>query len=126
MIELDFSKGDGLITAIAQDWRSGEVLMVAHINKEAWEHTLSSGLATYWSRSRKELWIKGMSSGHTQKVIEILVDCDIDAVVLKVEQLGGAACHKGFRSCFHRKVDGDSLQLIAEPVFDPATVYKKG
>lgn len=126
MIELDFSKGDGLITAIAQDWRSGEVLMVAHINKEAWEHTLSSGLATYWSRSRKELWIKGMSSGHTQKVIEILVDCDLDAVVLKVEQLGGAACHKGFRSCFHRKVDGDSLQLIAEPVFDPATVYKKG
>lgn len=126
MIELDFSKGDGLVTAIAQDWRSGEVLMVAHINKEAWEHTLSSGLATYWSRSRKELWIKGMSSGHTQKIIEILVDCDLDAVVFKVEQLGGAACHKGFRSCFHRKVDGDSLQLIAEPVFDPATVYKKG
>jgi len=127
MVELDFSKSaDGLIPAIAQDAETGDVLMLAYINKEAWEKTLQTGIATYWTRSRKKLWIKGESSGNIQKVKEILVDCDLDTVIFKIEQVGGAACHEGYRSCFFRRLEADgSLTVIGERVFDPAEVYKK-
>lgn len=124
MIELDFSKSDdGLIPAIAQDEKSGEILMLAYINEEAWQKTLETGKAHYWSRSRQQLWLKGESSGNVQLIREITVDCDMDTVVYKVEQLGGAACHKGYRSCFYRRVDGDDLIPCSELVFDPAEVY---
>ncbi|MCF7854120.1 MAG: phosphoribosyl-AMP cyclohydrolase [Candidatus Pacebacteria bacterium] len=126
MIELDFSKSkNGLIPAIAQDSADGKVLMLAYINKEAWEHTLRTGTATYWSRSRNKLWIKGESSGNVQRIKEILVDCDEDTVVFKVEQVGGAACHLGYRSCFFRKVEDDKLVTVGQKVFDPEQVYKK-
>ena len=126
MITLDFNKSDdGLIPAIAQDYRTGEVLMLAYINNEAWQYSLDTGNATYWSRSRQKLWKKGESSGHVQKIKEIYVDCDQDTVVFKVEQIGGAACHKGYASCFYRRVEGDELVTVAEPVFDPDEVYKK-
>ncbi len=126
MTELDFTKSvDGLLPAIAQDYATGEVLMLAYINKLAWEKSLETGTAHYWSRSRQKLWLKGESSGHVQKIHEILVDCDADTVVYKVEQLGGAACHTGHRSCFYRVVDGDDLRVVGEPVFDPAEVYGK-
>ena len=125
MIELDFSKSpDGLIPAIAQDFRTGEVLMLAYMNRESWEKTLESGTATYWSRSRGKLWIKGETSGNVQKIREIYVDCDEDTVVLKVEQIGGAACHLGYPSCFFRRVQGDRLEVCQERVFDPDRVYK--
>ena len=125
--ELDFSKSaDGLIPAIAQDYETGDVLMLAYINKAAWETTLETGIATYWTRSRRKLWVKGESSGNIQKVKEILVDCDLDTVIFKIEQVGGAACHEGYRSCFFRRVEKDgSLSVIGERVFDPADVYKK-
>lgn len=125
-MHLDFSKtADGLIPAIAQDWKTGEVLMLAYINEQSWKHTLETGKATYWSRSRKKLWVKGESSGNVQFVKEILVDCDLDTVVFKIEQIGDAACHEGYRSCFFRRVEGDDLVVIGERVFDPADVYKK-
>ena len=126
MITLDFSKSaDGLIPAIAQDYQTGEVLMLAYINIEAWQYSLDTGNATYWSRSRQKLWKKGESSGHVQKIKDIYVDCDLDTVVFKVEQIGGAACHKGYASCFYRKIEDDRLVTIAEPVFDPKKVYNK-
>jgi phosphoribosyl-AMP cyclohydrolase len=125
MIELAFAKdANGLLPAIVQDHQTGEVLMLAYINKLAWEKTLETGKAHYWSRSRSNLWLKGETSGHVQLIKEILVDCDQDTVVYKVEQLGGAACHTGYRSCFYRKVNGDQL-TVHEParIFDPAAVY---
>ena len=111
---------NGLVVAIAQDYRTGEVLMCAYMNPEAVEETVKTGIAHYWSRSRKKLWKKGESSGHTQKVHEILVDCDADALLLKVEQVGGA-CHMGYRSCFYRRADG---KIVGEKLFDPDKVYK--
>ncbi len=123
MIELDFEKGSGLVPVIAQDWKTGEVLMLAYINEAAWKETLKSGYATYWTRSRKKLWRKGEESGNRQIVKEILVDCDADTVIFKVEQIGGAACHEGYRSCFFRKVENDQLIVTGERVFDPAKVY---
>ena len=125
MMTPDFEKCGGLIPAIAQDAETGEVLMLAYMNQEAWEKTLKTGKATYWSRTRQELWIKGQSSGHQQIVKEIRVDCDADAVLLKIEQLGGAACHTGHRSCFHKRVENGSVRIIGEPVFDPKEVYGK-
>ena len=127
MFQLDFSKSaDGLIPAIAQDWQTGEVLMLAYINQEAWEKTLQTGIATYWTRSRRKLWVKGETSGNVQKVKEILVDCDLDTVIFKIEQVGDAACHEGFRSCFFRRVEADgSLTVVGQRVFNPADVYKK-
>ena len=125
-IELDFAKSkDGLLPAIVQDAASGEVLMLAYINKESWEKSLETGKAHFWSRSRQQLWLKGESSGHVQLIKETLIDCDQDTVVFKVEQLGGAACHKGYGSCFYRLVKDDGLHIISERVFDPAVVYKK-
>ncbi|WP_420208528.1 phosphoribosyl-AMP cyclohydrolase [Candidatus Electronema sp. JC] len=124
MLELNFTKGtDGLLPAIAQDAATGEVLMLAYINEESWRKTIETGKAHYWSRSRNKLWLKGESSGHVQMVKEILVDCDLDTVVFKVEQLGGAACHTGHKSCFYRRVQGEELLVQGEPVFDPAKVY---
>ncbi len=124
MIKLDFSKSpDGLIPAIAQDYQSGEILMMAYINQESWEYTLASGNATYYSRSRKKLWKKGESSGNVQKIKEILVDCDEDTVIFKVEQIGGVACHTGHRSCFYRRVDGENLKEIAPVIIPPEEMY---
>ena len=125
MIELAFTKDpSGLLPAIVQDHRTGEVLMLAYINELAWRKTLETGKAHYWSRSRRSLWLKGETSGHVQLVHDIFVDCDLDTVVFKVEQLGGAACHTGYRSCFHRRVAGDELVVHeTEKVFDPTAVY---
>lgn len=125
MVKLDFAKGDGLVPAIAQDWETGEILMLAYINEEAWNETLKTGNATYWTRSRKKLWRKGEESGNVQRVKEIFVDCDEDTVIFKVEQIGGAACHEGFRTCFFRKVDGNVLKVIGERIFNPDEVYNK-
>ena len=107
MPEPDFEKRGGLVPAIAQDAASGEILMVAYMNREAWQHTLATGKATYWSTSRNALWVKGETSGHLQHVREVLVDCDADAVLLKIEQVGDVACHLGYRSCFFRRVEGE-------------------
>ena len=126
MIQLDFSKGDGLLPAIVQDCTSGKVLMLAYINKASWEKTLETGEAYYWSRSRRELWHKGGTSGHVQKIREIYADCDNDTVVFKVEQGGGAACHTGYETCFYQKVDRDGkITIVGERIFDPEKVYKK-
>jgi phosphoribosyl-AMP cyclohydrolase len=126
ILQLCFEKSkDGLLPAIAQDYQSGEVLMLAYINNESWEKTLETGKAHYWSRSRNKLWLKGESSGNVQLIREILIDCDEDTVVLKVEQLGGAACHTGHRSCFFRRVEDGELVVIGIRVFDPETVYGK-
>ncbi len=115
----------GLIVAIVQDVENGEVLMQAFMNEEALCLSLETGLAHYYSRSRKKLWKKGESSGHVQQVKEVRVDCDLDAVVLKVHQTGGA-CHTGFQSCFYRIINPDgSLREEGRKVFDPGQVYKK-
>ena len=119
----DFDKRGGLITAIAQDHASGEVLMVAYMNREAFERTLELGEAVYYSTSRKELWHKGESSGNIQVVKEMLLDCDGDALLLKVEQRGGAACHTGRRSCFCRRREGEAWEDVGVQVFDPKEVY---
>ncbi len=124
MVKLDFEKTNGLIPAIAQDYKTGEVLMMAYMNEASFEETLKSGKATYWSRSRQKLWKKGETSGHTQEVREIRVDCDHDTVLLKVDQIGGAACHKGYKSCFFSKVEHDELTIVESKVFDPKKVYK--
>lgn len=124
MVELDFSKIDGLVPAIVQDHETGEVLMLAFMNQKAWKATLETGEATFWSRSRQCLWVKGKTSGHLQRVKEIFVDCDNDTVLLKVEQVGGAACHTGYRSCFFQKVGkGSRVTIVGQPVFDPKEVY---
>lgn len=124
MISLNFEKLDGLVPAVVQDAETGEVLMVGFMNSEAWEATLSTGLATFYSRTRKTLWTKGKTSGNLQRVKEIRVDCDEDTVLLQVEQVGGAACHTGHRSCFFRRRQPDgTLQVVEAPVFDPKEVY---
>ncbi len=125
MLNLDFKKTGGLIPAIVQDYETGEVLMLAYINKEAWEATLSTGKATYFSRSRQTLWIKGETSGNMQIIREIRIDCDDDTVIFKVEQIGGAACHKGYRSCFYKKIEDGTVEVTEERVFDPREVYNK-
>jgi phosphoribosyl-AMP cyclohydrolase len=125
MIALDFKKMGGLIPAIVQDYKTGEVLMLAFMDQDAWKATLDTGNATYYSRTRQSLWIKGKTSGNMQLVKEIMIDCDDDTVLLKVEQVGGAACHKGYRSCFFKKVEDGAIRVMGEPVFDPEEVYKK-
>jgi phosphoribosyl-AMP cyclohydrolase len=124
MITLNFNKtADGLLPAIVQDYKTNEVLMLAYINQAAWEKTLETGKAHYWSRSRNKLWLKGETSGHVQIIHQVLIDCDSDTVVYKIEQLGGAACHTGHRSCFYRRLEGDGLVTEGVPLFDPAIVY---
>jgi len=122
---IDFDKSGGYVPAIAQDADSGVVLMLAWMNREAYEETQRTGRAVYFSRSRHRLWRKGEESGHYQEVREILIDCDADTILLKVHQVGGGACHKGYQSCFFRRVEGDKVKKIAEKVFDPKDAYKK-
>ncbi|GAB6165014.1 phosphoribosyl-AMP cyclohydrolase [Thermostilla marina] len=121
----NFEKGGGLLPAIAQDYKTGEVLMMAYMNPESYRETLETGRAVYYSRSRNKLWRKGEESGNVQKVHEIYLDCDADTILLKVEQIGDAACHTGFRSCFYRKVTPDGLETVGTRVFDPDQVYGK-
>ena len=117
-IDVDFG-ADGLVPAVAQDADTGEVLMLAYVNREALAATRETGRAHYYSRSRDELWQKGGSSGHTQSVREVRVDCDADSLLYLVDQTGGA-CHTGYRSCFYRTIDGE---VVGEQVFDPDAVY---
>jgi phosphoribosyl-AMP cyclohydrolase len=124
MIRLNFEKCGGLIPTIVQDFETGEVFMLAFMNEKAWQETLNTGQATYWSRTRQELWVKGQTSGNVQLVKEIRIDCDDDTVLLKVEQVGGAACHTGYRSCFFKKVVHGSLRVVGEKIFEPEEVYK--
>ncbi len=125
VIKLDFDKGDGLLPAVVQDFRSGKVLMLAYINQASWEKTLETGEAHYWSRSRQELWHKGGTSGHVQKIREIFADCDRDTVLFKVDQVGGAACHTGHETCFFNQVDRNGHStVVGKKVFDPKKVYK--
>ena len=121
----DFGRGDGLLPAIAQDAATGDVLMMAYMNAETYAETLATGRAVYYSRSRKKLWRKGEESGNVQLVKAVYVDCDADTILLKVEQIGGAACHEGYRSCFFRRATPQGLVVEGERVFDPATVYGK-
>jgi phosphoribosyl-AMP cyclohydrolase len=121
-----FNGPTGLVTAIAQDASTGQVLMVAHMNREAWEETLRTGKAVYFSRTRGRLWRKGEESGNYQNVREVFVDCDGDAVLLKVEQVGGAACHEGYPSCFFRQLTPEGFTVVDERVFDPKQVYEQG
>lgn len=121
----DFAKMNGLVPAITQDAGTGEVLMLAYMNEEAWNKTLETGDAHYYSRSRDTLWRKGGTSGHVQKVVDVRIDCDADTVLLRVEQIGGAACHMGYRSCFFRKITDQGVEECSPLVFDPQEVYKK-
>ena len=120
----DFAKAGGLIPVIAQNVAGGEVLMLAYMNEEAFQATLRSGEAHYYSRSRQALWRKGESSGHVQKVLSMRLDCDSDALLLMVDQLGGAACHTGYVSCFYREYKGGQVQECCPRLFDPKEVYK--
>ena len=122
---VNFDKAGGLVPAVAQDADTGQVLMLAWMNREAYEETLRTGRACYYSRSRGKLWRKGEESGHVQEVRGIFLDCDADTVLLKVKQGGGAACHEGYASCFFRRLDGGELRVVGERVFDPKAVYKK-
>ncbi len=124
MLEPNFEKGNGLVPVVTQDWQTNEVLMLAYMNRESWLRTLETGKATYWSRSRSSLWCKGESSGNVQLVKEIYIDCDEDTVLLKVEQIGKAACHTGYRSCFYRRLVGDDIEIQGERLFNPEEVYK--
>jgi phosphoribosyl-AMP cyclohydrolase len=123
MADLDFEKLGGLIPVIAQDYKTNEVLMMAFMNIESWELTIKTGYVHYWSRSRNCLWKKGELSGNLQEVKEIRVDCDSDCVLIKINQIGDAACHKGYRSCFYKKVEGDKVIINGRKVFEPAEKY---
>lgn len=116
---------DGLVPVIAQDHKDGTILMMAYMNKESLDLTLQSGKAVYWSRSRKKLWRKGEESGNVQMVKALYKDCDGDTLLIKIEQIGGAACHTGHRSCFFSERDGAEWKVISKPVFNPEEVYKK-
>lgn len=122
---VDFAKGDGLVATIAQDDETGEVLMVAYMNEESLRRTLELGEVVYWSRSRQKYWHKGEESGNVQKLKGMYVDCDGDAIVVRVEQVGGAACHTGRRNCFFRRIDEGKIEDVGVQVFDPDEVYKK-
>ena len=124
MIQPNFAKGDGLVPAIVQDAETKEVLMMSYMNRQSWEATLKTGKATYWSRSRQKLWLKGESSGHFQLIKNIFIDCDNDTILLQVKQLGEAACHTGYRSCFYRKLSGKDFVVVGKKIFNPEEVYK--
>ncbi|MBN1904385.1 MAG: phosphoribosyl-AMP cyclohydrolase [Deltaproteobacteria bacterium] len=126
MIKLDFTKGSGLLPAIAQDYKTGKVLMLAYINEESWRKSLETGEVHYWSRSRSELWHKGGTSGNVQKIKEIYADCDNDTVLFVVDQIGQAACHTGRESCFYQKIDNSGeVTIVGDIIFDPEKVYGK-
>jgi len=120
----NFQKMGGLIPAIVQDAASGEVLMLAYVNEEAWRKTLETGEAHFFSRSRNKLWHKGGTSGHVQRIVSVRLDCDHDTLLYRVEQIGGAACHTGYRSCFYRELKNGVVTECAPVVFDPKEVYK--
>ena len=122
---IDFDKGDGLVPVVVQDDASGAVLMLAYMNRASFERTLATGYASYWSRSRNQLWVKGETSGHRQEVRSISVDCDGDTLLLRVVQHGGAACHEGYLSCFFRRHEDGTWRVVADRVVDPATLYPK-
>ena len=122
-MDLDFSKLDGLITAVIQDHITNRVLMVGFMNEEAWEKTVETGFATFYSRSRKKLWLKGESSGHRLAVKEISTDCDQDALLIKVEAMGPGVCHNGYQSCFYRALKDGEWVETEKPVYDPKAVY---
>ena len=125
-MQLNFDKGDGLLPTIIQESGTGKILMLGFMNAEALQKTLETGYATFFSRSRNRLWVKGESSGHRLKVRDVLVDCDEDAVVVVAEQLGPGTCHKGYRSCFYRRIQGGVLQEAEPQAFDPEQVYGSG
>jgi phosphoribosyl-AMP cyclohydrolase len=125
VIQIDFKKGDGLIPVIIQDEATHQVLMLGYMNQEAWEETLKSKKVTFWSRSRKKLWLKGETSGHIQEVKGIYLDCDGDTLLIKVNQIGGAACHTGFQSCFHNYYEKGKWKISGKKIFDPKEVYGK-
>ncbi len=114
---------DGLVCAIAQDDETGDVLMIAYMNEQTLRQTIESGIMTYWSRSRAKVWVKGESSGHIQEVKDVRIDCDGDALLFRVRQNGGAACHTGYRSCFYRRLKDGELVVDDERAFDPQEVY---
>lgn len=122
---IDFEKQGGLVPAIVQDDATGVVLMLAYMNRESFEETKRTGRACFFSRSRNKLWRKGEESGNVQNVRSIRIDCDADTILLKVEQIGGAACHEGYQSCFFQRVEGEQLVVEGERLFDPKAVYKK-
>ena len=122
-MELNFSKAGGMLPAVVQEAGTGKVLMLGYMNEEAYRKTLQSGNVTFFSRSRNKLWMKGESSGHVVKVTDVLVDCDLDSLVVIAEQLGPGTCHEGYRTCFFRRVEGDSLVEIEPRAFDPREVY---
>ena len=125
MQRIDFAKGNGLVPVIVQDYRSHEVLMVAYMSQQAWQKTLKTKKAHYYSRSRRGLWLKGEESGHYQEVKNAFIDCDKDTLLVQVQQLGGGACHMGYRSCFFRKKRGRNWKVVAKRLFNPQEVYKK-
>jgi phosphoribosyl-AMP cyclohydrolase len=122
-VKIDFNKGNGLIPVIIQDALTHEVLMLGYMNRESWQKTLETKRVSFWSRSRGKLWVKGETSGRTQEVKEIYLDCDGDTLLIKVNQIGGAACHTGFRSCFHLRHEEGEWKVSGEKVFDPKEVY---
>jgi len=122
--KIDFEKNDGIVPVIIQDFETGDVLMLAYMDEEAFTMTQSTGQAHYWSRSKKRIWKKGESSTHIQIIKEIYLDCDSDTILLKVDQIGGAACHEGYRSCFFRNIKGDDAVINTTPVFNPEEIYK--
>ena len=124
-MELDFEKMGGLVPAIIQEAESGKVLMLAYMDSNAWAKTLETKKTWFYSRSRKKYWMKGEESGNVQHVKEVYFDCDQDTILIKVEQIGKAACHVGYESCFYRKIKGDQIIITDEKIFDPEKVYKK-
>ncbi len=124
--QIDFDKQGGLVPVIAQDDETGDVLMMAYMNPEALAESLRTGRVCYYSRSRDRLWRKGEESGHVQQIRSVHVDCDADTLLVRITQVGGAACHKGYRSCFFKTVENGKLTIAAEPVFDPSKVYGSG
>ncbi|MFA5518109.1 MAG: phosphoribosyl-AMP cyclohydrolase [Spirochaetota bacterium] len=122
-IKIDFDKLEGIIPAIIQDAADGQVLMLGFMNREAFEKTVKTGYAHFWSRSRKKLWMKGETSGHTQAVQEIRIDCDNDTLLIKVIQKGGAACHEGYKSCFYRTLNKGTATVDGEKIFNPEDIY---
>jgi phosphoribosyl-AMP cyclohydrolase len=122
-MDLDFKKMDGLVTAVIQDYTSGRVLMVGFMNEEAFRKTVETGFATFFSRSRKKLWLKGESSGHRLVVKEISTDCDRDALLLRVEALGPGVCHEGYESCFARRLENSEWVIREARAYDPESVY---
>jgi phosphoribosyl-AMP cyclohydrolase len=123
LMNLDFQKSDGLVTAVVQDAATGRVLMVGYMNQEAFRKTVETGYTTFYSRSRKKLWMKGESSGHRLVVKEIAADCDLDAVLVRVEAIGPGVCHEGYESCFFRRLEEGEWKVSEARTYDPAAIY---